>query len=152
MSFGNEKLVLDGFCFRQFDDLAYGGTKIPIGKSEFMDVVLKYFEERLSVEKEFKDRPVLVDGYAPFCKHIFMSNFCDGILEGEIQITDENRHLLQSKYEARNENELPVLTRFFPKDKVHLPKAKYLDLIRKAISTFCFSNIVAFNRFLLLTL
>ena len=42
--------------------------------------------------------------------------------------------LLRTKYEARNEKELPVLTRFFPKELIsaqnyQLPVAKYLDLI-----------------------
>lgn len=146
MSLGNDKLVIDKFSFRQFDDPAYAGTKIPIPKSEFMNTVLQYYEEKLGVEKEFKDHPVLVDGYAPFCKHIFMPNFCDGILQGEVQITDDNRHLLQTKYEARKENELPVLTRFFPKNKVTAPKAKYLDLIRKTFLALfwveCFSGVM----------
>lgn len=126
---GNDKLQLDDFSFRQFDDPSYGGTKIPIGKQEFMDAVLKFYDERLEVEKEFKDRPVLVDGYAPFCKHIFMPNFCDGLLEGEVRITEENRRLLQTSYAARKEGELPVLSRFFRKGEVELPRAKFLDLI-----------------------
>ena len=40
--------------------------------------------------------------------------------------------MLRSKYEARNDKELPVLTRWFPSELVDddmLPTAKYLDLI-----------------------
>ncbi len=129
MALGNSKLVLDSFAFRQFDDPAYGGTKIPLTKSEFMAKVLSYYDDAHDVAEEFRDRPVLVDGYAPFCKHIFMPNFCDDILQGELEITDANEHLLRSTYEARNEDELPVLTRFFWRDDVSVPKAKYLDLI-----------------------
>ena len=42
-----------------------------------------------------------------------------------------NQDKLRSKYEARNEKELPVLTRWFPRELVgdELPVAKYLDLI-----------------------
>lgn len=32
-------------------------------------------------------------------------------------------------YEARTEKELPVLRRYFPKDKVEPQRAKYLDVI-----------------------
>jgi Protein of unknown function (DUF3228) len=49
-----------------------------------------------------------------------------------LTITPENEGLLRSSYEARNEKELPVLQRYFPKDLVKdddLPVAKYLDLI-----------------------
>lgn len=129
MTFGNSKLVLDSFSFRQFDDAAYGGTKIPLSKSEFMTKVLSYYDKLHEIEEEFRDHPILVDGYAPFCKHIFMPNFCDSILQGELEITPGNEHLLRSTYEARNDDELPVLTRFFRRDDVTVPKAKYLDLI-----------------------
>ena len=36
---------------------------------------------------------------------------------------------MRTSYEARTEKELPVLRRYFPKDKVELEKAKYLDII-----------------------
>ena len=53
----------------------------------------------------------LVDGYAPFCKHIFVRNFVGARL-GAMQITDANRHLLQCGYSRRRPEELPVLTRW----------------------------------------
>lgn len=37
----------------------------------------------------------LVDGYAPFCKHIFVPNFVGAKL-GALEITDTNRHLVRS--------------------------------------------------------
>ena len=54
----------------------------------------------------------LCDGYAPFCKHIFVENFTSSI-SGMIKITTENEKFLKSAYEARRENELPVLSRWF---------------------------------------
>lgn len=131
MALGNDKIWLDPFAFRQFDDAQYSGTKINIPKETFMEHVIKYYNERLASEVEFPDRPVLVDGYAPFCKHIFMPNFSKDILQGELSITKVNEHLLKSSFEARKDDELPVLTRYFPIDKVSVPKAAYLDLIRK---------------------
>lgn len=37
----------------------------------------------------------LVDGYAPFCKHVFVPNFVDARLS-TLLITKENEHLLKS--------------------------------------------------------
>jgi len=131
MSLGNDSIWLDPFAYRQFDDAEYSGTKITgVTKEAFMKHVCGYYEERLALEKEFPDRPVLVDGYAPFCKHIFIPNFSDCILQGEMEITNDNVSLMRSSYEARNDDELPILTRYFPKEAVEVPRAKYLDLIR----------------------
>jgi len=84
------------------------------------------------IVNERYDETKLQDGYAPFCKHLFIENdFTNGkciVLE----ITPENEKLLRTKYEARNDKELPVLTRFFPSELItsdDLPVAKYLDLI-----------------------
>ena len=52
----------------------------------------------------------LVDGYAPFCKHVFVRNFVGAKL-GALKITDENKHLLQCGYSRRRPEELPVLAR-----------------------------------------
>ena len=52
----------------------------------------------------------LVDGYAPFCKHIFVQNFVGAKLP-TLEITNENRYLLQCGYSRRRPEELPVLTR-----------------------------------------
>lgn len=122
-------ISLDKFAHRQFDSPSYAGTKIPIGKDEFMKHVAIYYNERKAISDEFKDRPVLIDGYAPFCKHIFMPNFDDRIVDAAIRITDENESLLRTKYEARKEGELPVLSRFFPEGSQNSAVAKYLDLI-----------------------
>ena len=122
-------LELDSFALRQFMDAGYAGTKIPISPEKFMDRVLKFYHERAEMQREFPDRPVLIDGYAPFCKHIFMPNFWDDIRDGAMRITGDNKHLLRTKYEARNDKELPVLTRYFSREDVQVPRAEYLDLI-----------------------
>lgn len=93
-----------------------------------MDLSVAEFED---VANQRYDESLLKDGYAPFCKHIFLINdFTDARLN-VLPITNENEHLLRTKYEARNDKELPVLTRWFPRDLVDtdLPKAQYLDLI-----------------------
>jgi Protein of unknown function (DUF3228) len=91
--------------------------------------VLDYYGQRKKLELEFHDRPALVDGYAPFCKHIFIPCFVEGVKAPTVKIDSSNEHLLRSRYEARTEKELPVLVRYFPADKVAASPAKYLDLI-----------------------
>mmetsp|Transcript_14704 Transcript_14704/g.21708 ORF Transcript_14704/g.21708 Transcript_14704/m.21708 type:complete len:247 (-) Transcript_14704:40-780(-) len=120
-------LVVDPFCFRQFAESekskAYGGTIFSVPIAEFEDIVNERYEANL-----------LKDGYAPFCKHLFVKNDFTDAQVNVLPITADNEHLLRTKYEARNEKELPVLARFFPKDLVAsdenpLPVGKYLDLI-----------------------
>ncbi len=86
---------------------------------EFEDVVNKQY-----------DPSNLQDGYAVFCKHLFVENFTNARVN-VLPITPDNEGLLRTQYEARNDKELPVLQRFFPKSLVgdDLPKAQYLDLI-----------------------
>lgn len=52
----------------------------------------------------------LVDGYAPFCKHVFVPNFV-GAQVGALAIKEQNRHLLRSAYVKRRPEELAVLAR-----------------------------------------
>ncbi|TYZ60217.1 hypothetical protein PybrP1_008266 [[Pythium] brassicae (nom. inval.)] len=112
-------LVLDRFCLRQFDDPKYLGTQIRFDKAAFVQKVNEIY---LARNKE------LVDGYAPFCKHLFIENFTD-TRANVVEITQSNSRILQSGYEARAENELPVLVRWFPSHSVTPVVAKYLDVI-----------------------
>jgi hypothetical protein len=68
----------------------------------------------------------LVDGYAPFCKHLFIENDTPTRC-GFAPITDENRAHLRSGYEARREGELAVLGRWF--EGIDAPVAKWFDVI-----------------------
>lgn len=127
----NKNLVVDPFCFRQFREhpdknVGYTGTIFDISMTEFEDIVNQRYDERL-----------LQPGYAPFCKHLFVVNDFTDAVTNVLRITPNNEHLLRTKYEARNQQELPVLQRYFPKQLLEqdpnfpnrLPKAKYLDLI-----------------------
>jgi hypothetical protein len=68
----------------------------------------------------------LVDGYAPFCKHLFVENDTPTSC-GFAPITDHNRHLLRSGYVRRREGELPVLERWF--EGLAAPVATHFDII-----------------------
>jgi len=122
----SNSLTVDPFCFRQFIDhdssKKYSGTVFSLPISEFEDIVNARYDESL-----------LKDGYAPFCKHLFIANDFTDARVNVLSITPENESLLRSRYEARNEKELPVLSRYFPENLMStdepLPVAKYLDLI-----------------------
>ena len=68
----------------------------------------------------------LVDGYAPFCKHLFVANDTPTRC-GFAPITDANRAQLRSGYRARREGELAVLERWF--EGIEAPRAGWLDVI-----------------------
>lgn len=113
-------LVVDPFCHRQFDDPGYAGTRISVSKEEFAARANAHLEANPAC---------LVDGYAPFCKHIFIENFLEGATLPYAALTDELQPLVRSAYEARTEKELPVLTRWIPASAVEPKRATYLDLI-----------------------
>lgn len=120
-----DALSVDPFCYRQFKEkdssTNYKGNVFSTSIKEFTKIVNERYDESK-----------LVDGYAPFCKHIFIKNDFTDATVNVLRITPDNEHLLRCTYEARNDKELPVLTRYFPKElmkDIKLPIAKYLDLI-----------------------
>lgn len=77
-------------------------------RNAIQDCSAEAFERRLNEEAPLKVLP----GYAPFCRlHVhpnWTSTRCMAV-----PISDANRHLLRSGYEARSKAELPVLVRWF---------------------------------------
>ena len=80
------------------------------------------FEQHLNAHAPLKDLP----GYAPFCRLHVHANWT-GTRCLTVPITDANRHLLRTGYEARAKSELPVLTRWF--EGIEPPVASYLVVI-----------------------
>ena len=83
------------------------------------DISASEFERYLNAHEPLQ----VLDGYAPFCK-LFVYRNWTSTKALTIPITDENKHLLRSDYEARNDRELAVLTRWF--EGVTPPVASYL--------------------------
>ena len=77
------------------------------------------FEARLNAEAPER----VLAGYAPFCQLHVHRNWTPTRCSA-IAITDDNRHLLHSAYEARTPAELPVLVRWF--ERLEPPVAGYL--------------------------
>jgi hypothetical protein len=114
------RLRLDKFAFRQWDDASYPGTRMPPGvsKTAFLEHVVALGPQPL------------VDGYAPFCKHVFVKNFVPGLKGTTVALTAENKSLVESAYQARTEKELPVLVRWIGAERAAArPDATWLDLI-----------------------
>ncbi|RLN32320.1 hypothetical protein BBJ28_00009942 [Nothophytophthora sp. Chile5] len=119
-------VLADGFAKRQFDDKKYTGTQLDFDKRAFVQKVNELYEQ--------SDK-ALVDGYAPFCKHLFIKNFTGARLN-VVPITQANANMLLSDYESRIPYELPVfhalfrrLTRWFPSHSVTPKVAEFLDII-----------------------
>ncbi|KAF0852626.1 conserved mitochondrial DUF3228 domain-containing protein [Andalucia godoyi] len=111
-------VFLDPFCLRQFEG-SFQGTRIQCIPEDFIQHINQFIAQNPNCFEE---------GYAPFCKHIFIPNFTDARI-GYLAITPDNESLLRSGYESRTTDELPVLTRWFDAKDVDVPQASVLDLI-----------------------
>ena len=67
----NCTFVLDDFCMRQFDKDKAGLGFINYNQAEFTKKIQEAYDNDVNVE--------LKEGYAPFCKHIFVKNFTDTV-------------------------------------------------------------------------
>lgn len=112
-------IVIDPFCLRQFLPGSPAHLPLPLTPNTIVDMV----------NKHYKDNPTLVEGYAPFCKHLFVPNPCPSLLCAYAPLSPQTLPLLHTKYEQRTEKELPVLVRYFDKGEVTAPTAQYLDII-----------------------
>jgi hypothetical protein len=91
-------------------------------RNTIQDITAIGFEQHLNDHAPLK----VLDGYAPFCKlHVHRNWTSTRCLT--VPITNDNRHLLRSAYEARNSSELPVLVRWF--EDIEPPVAEYLIVI-----------------------
>jgi hypothetical protein len=110
------RIEITKFAGRHFSS-SFKGTKV-LGLTEAELVEL--------ANRAVAEGAVFADGYAPFCKHLFLRNDSP-TKAGVARITPENQHLLRSGYESRRPEELPVLGRWF--EGLEAPRAEFLDLI-----------------------
>ncbi|MEO7068690.1 MAG: DUF3228 family protein [Rhodanobacter sp.] len=88
-------------------------------RSAIQDCSAEEFEQRLNSEVPY----AVLEGYAPFCQLQVHRNWTSTRCTA-IPITDANRGLLCSAYEARSSDELAVLVRWF--EGIDPPIATYL--------------------------
>ena len=94
----------------------------PPRRNTIQDCTPSQFERHLNDHAPLR----VLDGYAPFCRlHVHRNWTSTRCLT--VPVTDDNRHLLRSAYEARSRDELPVLVRWF--EGVEPPVADYLVAI-----------------------
>ena len=94
----------------------------PARRNTIQDCTPDAFERHLNTVAPLK----VLQGYAPFCTlHVHRNWTSTRVLA--MPITEGNRHLLRSDYEARTPVVLPVLTRWF--EGVEPPVADYLVVI-----------------------
>jgi hypothetical protein len=79
------RVGLDAFCFKQFE-AAHIGPRIPLSTAEFLSKV----NDDLLVGAE------MVEGYAPFCKHVFVPAFFKCPVSS-MRISDSLLPLIRSK-------------------------------------------------------
>lgn len=91
-------------------------------RNTIQDITPEAFERHLNAHAPER----VLDGYAPFCKLHVHRNWTSTRLIA-VPITEANRQLLRSGYEARTKDELPVLVRWF--EGVEPPVADYLIAI-----------------------
>ena len=79
-------IVMDPFCLRSFlPPQSSSPAPFPTTADEFVRHVNALYEE---------GQHVLHDGYAPFCKHLFIPTHLD-VPAAYAAITDDNRHLMR---------------------------------------------------------
>ena len=118
-------IVLDDFASRHWDDPNYTGARITnMNKQEFIEYVRDYISQHGGFQN------CSVEGYAPFCRHVFIENPTDAHVDS-IEITPDIEKLIKSGYHSRRSDELPVLCRWIEARSLPngIPIAKYLDLI-----------------------
>lgn len=88
-------------------------------RNTIQDIDAAQFERHLNAHAPL----AVLEGYAPFCRlHVHRNWTSTRCLA--VPITEANRHLLRSDYEARTDAELPVLVRWF--EGLEPPVAEYL--------------------------
>lgn len=130
------KIILTKFAIdRHFDSDKAGTTINDRAPRDFEQEV----NEAVLPEYAWKGNLQWRDGYAPFCKLLFLDNWTDAHA-GTMPIEGHTERFLKSGYNARKEDELPVLVRWFEgipietsellaRDFITIPRAKYLCLV-----------------------
>ena len=108
---GLEHIHLTEFARRHFDRSKPGTTILDRSPEQFereLNEAQQVIVSNGLLETQGRDIP----GYAPFCRLLFVKNWTDARV-GALEITPGTIPFLQSGYQARSEDELPVLSRWF---------------------------------------
>ena len=133
----NKDIGYPFFCLDPYAERNFVYKDNKYSNKAFIDYDRKLFEDKINELYHDQSNGIeLKEGYAPFCKHLFVPNFVGDQLKSQIvEITSKNEKYLKCDYIKRREEELPVLIRWFD-TKVYnkelqqlIETAKYLDII-----------------------
>jgi hypothetical protein len=112
------------------------GTKLGgVSKEHFSDHVNEFVSQASA-----KGENALCDGYAPFCKHIFLPNFLPGVKVGAVEITDGNHFAIR----AYSIDETMKLSKELPdSDPIVRAMAELLGPIMEVATTACLVIVTA---------
>eukprot|EP00276_Gloeochaete_wittrockiana_P000622 CAMPEP_0184672432 /NCGR_PEP_ID=MMETSP0308-20130426/86095_1 /TAXON_ID=38269 /ORGANISM="Gloeochaete witrockiana, Strain SAG 46.84" /LENGTH=258 /DNA_ID=CAMNT_0027119759 /DNA_START=55 /DNA_END=831 /DNA_ORIENTATION=+ len=117
-------ILMDEAVIKQFDDKDFKGTRVEWDKNDFVRRVNDYYVSARKTHGHAKESPFtrgsdppLVAGNAPFVKHLVMANFTVARTFC-MELTESNKQYLCSGYRRNRDDELMVLKRWFPEDKV----------------------------------
>eukprot|EP01057_Protomagalhaensia_wolfi_P006142 Protomagalhaensia_wolfi_Nauph_80__6141@NODE_894_length_1905_cov_129_463558_g673_i0_p3_GENE_NODE_894_length_1905_cov_129_463558_g673_i0NODE_894_length_1905_cov_129_463558_g673_i0_p3_ORF_typecomplete_len203_score41_70DUF3228/PF11539_8/1_4e63_NODE_894_length_1905_cov_129_463558_g673_i097705 len=118
-------IAIADFALRRFDAPSDGPSKL--------DTKLRVPpEEFLAYVKESATAADLHDGYAPFCKHLFIPNKYP-VMPTAMELSVSLRPYVKTGFQARTPEELPVLSRWVTRDDIleaNLAEpAKFIDCI-----------------------
>jgi len=125
------KIGYTDFVLRQFKEDFTGTNLSKYDKDYILDKIREKYNKLFDVRIDHIHGVKLSDGYAPFCKLLFIENFTE-VRTGTMPITMDNERFLQSDYKSRRPGEKKVLTRFLniPSCLKHeIPVSKYLMVI-----------------------
>ena len=124
------------FCLDPYAERNFIYKENKYANKAFINFDRQAFEDRINEIYHDQTNDIeLKEGYAPFCKHLFVPNFIEDLKCPIIEINEENEQYLKSGYVKRREEELPVLSRWFDSEKYknelekYKQTAKYLDII-----------------------
>lgn len=116
-----QKIGVSEFGKKNFSD---GGKKRPMIEMASSDFV---HNVNGTLPVDFSQRKRLLPSSMPFCRYLFIDNFTS-TLPSHLRINNSNAQWLRSGYDARTDEELPVLVRWFDLP-CRLPAAQHLMLI-----------------------
>merc|ERR1712113_734476 len=132
----NKNIGYPLFCLDPYAERNFIYKDNKYAKKAFINYDRQQFEDKINELYHNKANNLqLQDGYAPFCKHLFVPNFVNDLKHSIIEITKENEKYLKCDYVKRRAEELPVLARWFDlknyKNELETfqTTAKYLDII-----------------------
>lgn len=114
----NMKIELTNFAKRHFNK-TFVGTKI-------LDMTPQEFTETVSRKAIFSKS---IEGYADFCKLVFIKNDFTDTKTGTMKLGLNNLQYLRSGYSSRRKEELETLSRWLEIPREFIPRAEYICVV-----------------------